>query len=84
MASLRGLAGQLSPPRRRSLWAQAGQIPAPTLVIWGRHDKLVSVSVAGRTQRAIPGSRLVVLEHRGHVAMLEDPVRVAREFLAAV
>src|SRR4051794_4511807 len=84
VASLRGLARAYLVPPRRSLWADAGRITTPSLVIWGRHDKLVSVSIAGRTQRAISGSRLVVLQHCGHVAMLEDPVRVAREFLTLV
>jgi pimeloyl-ACP methyl ester carboxylesterase len=81
VASLRGLARSYAVPPRRSLWAESRQITAPTLVLWGRHDKLVSVSIAGRAQQAIDGSRLVVLQHCGHVAMLEDPERVAREFV---
>lgn len=82
MASLRGLAASYVRRGERSLWAQAGLVQAPTLVLWGRHDRLVSVRLAGRTQQVIPGSRLVVLEDAGHVAQLEHPVRVAREFLA--
>jgi pimeloyl-ACP methyl ester carboxylesterase len=84
VASLRGLAGSYLVPPGRSLWADARRISVPTLVIWGRFDKLVSVAIAGRTQQAISGSRLVLLERCGHVAMLEDPVRVAREFLTLV
>ena len=84
MASLRGIAASYLQRGGNNLWAQAGQIKAPTLVIWGRHDRLVSVSIAARTQRAIPGARLVVYEDAGHVAMLEHPVRVAREFLSAL
>ncbi|BEP12024.1 alpha/beta fold hydrolase [Acidothermaceae bacterium B102] len=82
MASLRGLAASYLRRGPASLWTQAGLIQAPTLVLWGRHDRLVSVTLAGRTQQAIPGARLVVLEDAGHVAQLEHPVRVAREFLA--
>jgi pimeloyl-ACP methyl ester carboxylesterase len=81
MASLRGLAASYVARGDRSLWRQATMIEAPTLVIWGRHDRLVSSTIAARVQRAIPGSRLVVLENCGHVAQLEDPLRVAKEFL---
>ena len=82
MASLRGLAATYFQLGGRGLWKQARQVAAPTLVVWGRHDRLVSVTIAGRVQQAIPGSRLVVLQDAGHVAQLEQPVRVAREFLA--
>jgi pimeloyl-ACP methyl ester carboxylesterase len=84
MASLRGLAGSYFRRGERTLWRQATSVEAPTLVIWGRQDRLVSVSIAGRTQQSIPGSRLVVLDDCGHVAQLEHPLRVAREFLALI
>jgi pimeloyl-ACP methyl ester carboxylesterase len=84
MASLRGLARSYLVRRADSLWTQAGLIAAPTLLVWGRHDQLVSASIAPRAQAAIPGSRLVVLEDSGHVAQMEHPVRVAQEFLALI
>ena len=84
MASLRGLARSYLVRRSESLWTEAGLIKAPTLLIWGRHDRLVSVSIAPRAQAAIPGSRLVVLQDSGHVAQMEHPVRVAQEFLTLV
>jgi pimeloyl-ACP methyl ester carboxylesterase len=82
MASLRGLARSYLVRRSASLWTEAGLVKAPTLLIWGRQDRLVSASIASRAQVAIPGSRLVVFEDSGHVAQMEHPVRVAREFLA--
>ncbi len=84
MASLRGLARSYLVRRTESLWTQATMICAPTLLIWGRHDKLVSAAIAPRAQSAIPGSRLVVLEDGGHVAQMEHPVRVAQAFLDLV
>jgi pimeloyl-ACP methyl ester carboxylesterase len=84
MASLRGLARSYCVPRSRSLWTEAATVTAPTLLIWGGHDQLVSVSIAPRAQSAFRGSRLVVLHDSGHVAQMEHPVRVAREFLALV
>jgi pimeloyl-ACP methyl ester carboxylesterase len=82
MASLRGLARSYFMLGERSLWRQAATIQAPTLVLWGRHDRLVSSAIAGRVQETIPHARLLVLERCGHVAMLEEPTRVAREFTA--
>ncbi|MDX6211194.1 MAG: hypothetical protein QOF82_281 [Frankiales bacterium] len=84
MASLRGLARSYLVPRWRSLWTEAAAVSAPTLLIWGSHDQLVSASIAPRAQATFSGSRLVVLHDSGHVAQMEHPVRVAREFLSMV
>src|SRR5262249_47742041 len=65
-----------------SLWRLTADITAPTLVVWGELDRLVDVALASRTARAIRGARLLVLPGVGHVAMMEDPVTVARAFLA--
>jgi pimeloyl-ACP methyl ester carboxylesterase len=42
------------------------RITAPTLVIHGTADKLVSVSGGRATARAIPGARLMLIEGMGH------------------
>jgi pimeloyl-ACP methyl ester carboxylesterase len=84
MSSLRGLARSYLVPRSDSLWTQAGLIVAPTLLIWGRHDRLVSSSIAPRAKAAFPDSRLVVFEDSGHVAQMEHPVRVAEAFLGSL
>jgi pimeloyl-ACP methyl ester carboxylesterase len=79
--SFRGLvAGYL--PGARSLWRLAARIQAPTLIVWGDKDRLVNVRVAPKTARTIPDARLRVLPGVGHVAQMEDPVTVARAFLA--
>jgi pimeloyl-ACP methyl ester carboxylesterase len=60
-------------------------IRAPTLIVWGRRDRLVPVRDAYEFARLIPDSRLVVYEDAGHVAMLEEPERFnadLRRFLA--
>jgi pimeloyl-ACP methyl ester carboxylesterase len=62
-------------------WAQLSRIEAPTLVLWGDTDRLVSPDLAPAVAAAIPDSRLLVLEHVGHVAMMEDPVTTARAML---
>jgi pimeloyl-ACP methyl ester carboxylesterase len=64
--------------RGESLWTLAGRVTAPTLVVWGERDRLVSPRLARRTRAAIRGSRLLMLPGVGHVAQIEAPEAVAR------
>ena len=61
-----------------SPWAVAARVQAPTLVIWGDRDRLVSPRLAARTAATIPRARLLLLPGVGHVAQIEDPATVAR------
>ncbi|WP_018684084.1 alpha/beta fold hydrolase [Actinokineospora enzanensis] len=65
----------------RSLWRAVRQVQAPTLVIWGSDDRLMTVRKAPRTARLIPRARLLVLPRTGHVAQMERPTTVARAVL---
>lgn len=61
------------------------EVRAPTLLIWGRHDRVIDVSCAATIQAAIAGSKAVILEDVGHVPMVEAPKETAaaiRDFLA--
>jgi pimeloyl-ACP methyl ester carboxylesterase len=58
------------------LRAQAREITAPTLVIWGRRDPVIPVKVGRRIAASIPGARMEVLD-TGHVPHTTDPQRVA-------
>lgn len=62
----------------RSLWQRAARVRAPSLVVWGGADRIVTPRLARRTAAALPGSRLVVLPGTGHVAQIERPEEVAR------
>ncbi|MDF5755507.1 alpha/beta fold hydrolase [Spongiactinospora sp. TRM90649] len=62
-----------------NLWRQAARVTAPTLVMHGRHDRLVRPSMAARAGRTFPRVRLVLLPLAGHVAQMEFPEAVARE-----
>ncbi|OLR90155.1 alpha/beta fold hydrolase [Actinokineospora bangkokensis] len=68
-------------PGTRSMWRVLPRITAPSLVIWGTEDKLVSVRKAPRTARLLGRARLLVLPRTGHVAMMERPATVARAVL---
>lgn len=64
-----------------------GDLRMPTLVLWGRHDKLFPSCIVDIMLAAIPDSRAVILEATGHAPTIERP-RVAAthhlEFLGAV
>jgi pimeloyl-ACP methyl ester carboxylesterase len=65
-----------------SPWAVAARVQAPTLVIWGERDRLVSPRLAARTTATIPRARLLMLPGVGHVAQIEAPETVARAVVA--
>jgi pimeloyl-ACP methyl ester carboxylesterase len=64
---------------RRGAWRDAARITAPTLVIYGRQDRVVDPRMATRAARAFAGARVVVLPHTGHLAHMEHPGQVAAE-----
>lgn len=57
------------------------EITCPTLIFWGRQDKIVNVKYAERFHTDIKGSRLIVYDSCGHVPMLERPEDVKRDVL---
>jgi pimeloyl-ACP methyl ester carboxylesterase len=61
------------------------EIRIPTLIVWGRDDRLIPVRAADSYRRRIPGSRVEILDRTGHLAMLERPVEfnaLVDEFLS--
>jgi pimeloyl-ACP methyl ester carboxylesterase len=63
-------------------WATLRKLTMPTLVVWGDTDRLVAPDLAPYVAAAIPDSRLLVLEHVGHTAMMEVPQITARAVVA--
>jgi pimeloyl-ACP methyl ester carboxylesterase len=62
------------------------EISDPTLIIWGRNDRIVPVSGAYEYERLIPDSRLEIFDETGHLPMAERPARfnqLVEEFLTA-
>jgi non-heme chloroperoxidase len=57
----------------------------PTLLTWGRDEKLMPVAAGEWIRDHVPGSELVLFERSGHCPMLEEPARfndVVAEFVA--
>lgn len=60
------------------------KITAPTLLVWGTHDKLVPVTVGQVVQQALPNARLQLIKNAGHVPMWDRPQefnRIVLDFL---
>jgi non-heme chloroperoxidase len=60
------------------------RIAAPTLVMWGARDALVTRADQHALLAAVPGSRLVVYERAGHALHWEEPERFAADVTAFV
>ena len=54
---------------------RAPRIACPTLVLWGREDRLLPVAMGEELHRLIADSRLSVWDSTGHCPMIEDPER---------
>jgi 3-oxoadipate enol-lactonase len=60
------------------------KITAPTLIIHGRFDKLVTIDLAEAVQQNISNSKLVIVEHAGHTLNLEvvkETSKIIQDFL---
>jgi pimeloyl-ACP methyl ester carboxylesterase len=70
----------------RPLLDSAAKIAAPTLIIWGKQDRIIPVAHAHIAAQTIPHSRLQIFERCGHMPQLECPDEfnsLVLEFLAA-
>ena len=56
-------------------------ITAPTLILWGEQDQLISVEDAYLFQKDIKNNSLVILQKVGHIPMEESPHAVAKTIL---
>ena len=79
VGSARALTAEFLRRGRHSPWRDAAHVTAPTLVIYGQHDRLVDPRAAGRAAHVFPDARIVVLPRTGHVAQMERPGLVAAE-----
>lgn len=78
--SARGVVDAYTLGGQHSLWRQAERVLAPTLLVYGGRDRLVSFRMARRASAAFRDSRLLSMPAAGHVAMMEYPEAVARAF----
>jgi pimeloyl-ACP methyl ester carboxylesterase len=75
--------GQRENQRRRAL-EDIGKLKAPTLIFWGKQDKIIPAAHAQAAIKMIPNSELHIFEKCGHMPQLEcsdDFNRLVLEFL---
>ena len=80
VGAARTLVAETLAPRRLSLWRAAERIQAPTLALFGSHDRLVSPALAVPAARAFKNAQVEVLAHIGHIGQMERPDLVAARF----
>ncbi|MFF3453489.1 alpha/beta hydrolase [Streptomyces sp. NPDC002730] len=78
--SARGIVDAYTLGGQHGLWRQAERVLAPTLLVYGGRDQLVSYRMARKAAAAFRDSRLLTLPDAGHVAMMEYPETVAQAF----
>jgi pimeloyl-ACP methyl ester carboxylesterase len=59
--------------KRSNLEARLGEIRVPTLLVWGKDDRITPPEVAERFRTLLPGAELVFIANCGHAPMLEQP-----------
>ena len=74
LSAMRGLIAD----EPEGFWHRARRIAVPTLIVWGRQDRLVPVGLGHRLANTIRDSRLEVLPDVGHVPQFEDPEETRR------
>ena len=72
-------AKQIVPMDIHNITPRYPTIKVPTLIIWGSHDEVVPVDVGKRLHRALPNSRLAIIEKSGHIPQEETPDKVLSE-----
>jgi pimeloyl-ACP methyl ester carboxylesterase len=78
LLSLRSLMAAYLRPGAWPLWRLAGEVRAPTLLVYGLADRLVDPRTSARAARSFPDARLLLLPDSGHVSQMEHPDEVAR------
>ncbi len=78
VASVQGLLSRLVDRGPDRLWALAGHITAPTLVVYGTKDRLIDSRAAYRVTNAFRNVHVMTLRDAGHLAQVEHPRLVAR------
>jgi pimeloyl-ACP methyl ester carboxylesterase len=78
---------QIIPPNIDELVAKYKDISVPTLIIWGKQDKIINPIVGDLLDQAIPNSTLKWIDQCGHVPqeeMLEATVPLVLDFLKSL
>ncbi|HUS46736.1 MAG TPA: alpha/beta hydrolase [Phycisphaerae bacterium] len=59
--------------KRDNVADRLGQVPCPSLLLWGRQDQITPPEVAGEFSRGLGNCELVWVDRCGHAPMIEYP-----------
>lgn len=65
--------------RKDMLDSRLDEVRMPMLLVWGGKDDMVSLSSLPVWTKGVKNARSVVYEDLGHMPMVEDPLRVAKD-----
>lgn len=60
--------------KRSNLEARLAEIRVPTLLVWGKDDRITPPEVAERFRALLPDAQLELIANCGHAPMLEQPL----------
>lgn len=66
------------------LIAKLAALQIPTLILWGKKDKLIPVKFAQQFNEDIPNSQLVIFDELGHVPHEEAPLKTVAPVLSFI
>jgi pimeloyl-ACP methyl ester carboxylesterase len=78
-------ARQCIPANADELISAVSTVTIPTLILWGRQDKVIPLKVGELLNQLLPNSMLVVIEQCGHIPQEEKPdetIAIISRFLA--
>ena len=77
-------AKQLMPPKSTidQFTSQLSKITVPTLIIWGRKDKIIGLKRGQRLHEDIPNSTIEIIDQCGHIPHEEKPVETTKKLQA--
>jgi pimeloyl-ACP methyl ester carboxylesterase len=62
-----------APYGRNGFYGRLSQLEAPSLFVWGSHDRVIPPAFARHVERWLPAAEQIVLEGCGHVPQVERP-----------
>ncbi len=61
--------------------AKVDGLKTPTLVVWGKEDRIIHAGCGEVLTKLMPNAQLVLLDEIGHVPALECPERVVQDYI---
>ena len=60
---------------------QLKNLPTPTLIVWGDHDRALNYSGAEILHQLLLNSQVIIVPDMGHLPMLEAPAQTAADYI---